>query len=805
MAEVFAKDDRGRTYALPEESAAEAFASGDLRPETPEEAQARAKKEKYDTTGQQIITGAEAAASALTLGGSTALEVAAGVPTEDIKGRAEENPVSHMVGTGIGVAAPLIATGGGSAVAQGVKGAASLTAPALISKAGQAATGLVRSAIPKGAGMAGRVLGEAAAAGAGGAVEGAAYGVGQTVHEAALGDPNLTAQSALSEIGLSAALGGGLGLGGGVLSGLAKEVKAGDLGAKLADWLGDFESERNIKAAGAIQSDITRTGKQIGREKLNALGREMGELGLVSPFSSPAQTLERAESLMTKAGGEMKELLRAADALPTKVAPEIKTIIGKARSEILEPLAKNPLQKEAANRFADVLEGYEKKFAQEALSFEGAHAMRREISDALYGLRGNMDPFATSYKEGLHGLRGLVSDSINAGLDASGASSAAWKQANRLYEVAAKAQGFAEKGVARSQGNNLVSPMEALGLVAGGIGGGLGTGAISGLATAAARRYGSSVLGAAARTARTALEGKVGAELAAKTAGAMAAEQKAGVDVVTRMATTAQETAGALANLQQANQAVANRINHATSMLIRGAKSATRVGRSEASAGIPKVFARSSESAASLYERRATRVREMAGNPSVLLDTLTRQVDDIQEHAPDTAQAIQAASARGANFLASKLPQPPSNGPLGPKWVPSQEQVSNFARYYNAVEDPTSILKQAAAGTLTPQAVEAVRTVYPQLFEKMTQSVMEKLTSHRGPVPYQSRLMLSMLLGADLDGSLKPEFIIRNQAALRASVANNGPSSPAGPAKAEKLTIANRSLTPMQRASERGD
>jgi hypothetical protein len=286
--------------------------------------------------------------------------------------------------------------------------------------------------------------------------------------------------------------------------------------------------------------------------------------------------------------------------------------------------------------------------------------------------------------------------------------------------------------------------------------------------------------------------------------GAVTSAVKATINIA-KTATSVPRMVSVLSALDAAGKAIGRQVDAAAGVLVRGSVKARNIGRSEAAAGIASSFGRTSEEAQATFLRRAKEIQG-AAQPQSMMDALTRQTEGLDEHAPNTAKAMQAASARGVAFLQSKLPKPPNNGLLGPEWVPSQDQVSKFNRYYLAVDNPTAILKQAAAGTLTPEAVEAVRTVYPQLFARMTQSVMEKLTSTRGPVPYQSRLMLSMLLGTDLDGSLKPDFINRNQAAY-GSGAKSLPSSlgPAGPAKAEKLTIASRSLTPMQRASARGD
>lgn len=173
------------------------------RPAAPEDVSDALREAKYGTFGQQVATGAEAAGSALTFGLSPKLETMAGITTpEDIRGRAEENPISHAIGTGVGLAAPLVLTGGAAAPAEAgagaLRGAAELTAPALISRAGRGVAGALEGAgVP---GMLGKV--------AGGAAEGALYASADQAEKALLGDPQLTWEKAASDIGLGALLGG---------------------------------------------------------------------------------------------------------------------------------------------------------------------------------------------------------------------------------------------------------------------------------------------------------------------------------------------------------------------------------------------------------------------------------------------------------------------------------------------------------------------------------------------------------------------------------------------------------------------
>lgn len=1232
---------------VPDEQAEAALAQG-YAPAPPEQAaaflDARQRRETFGTTGQALLAGGEAAARALTLGGSTFLERAIGVSPESIQAREEVNPLASGLGTVAGIAAPLVLSGGSSALAQGgrgaLAGAAELSAPSLVSRAGRAVVGALEGTgaelgvrtpglLPQATSFGGQLARRAVAEGLGSAVEGAAYGAGEVVHEAALGNPDLTAQSALGTVGMSALVGGGLGAGIGGASaagrGLVDRLSGAsgtELGGKLAGWLKGVEGERNIKAAGAIQSDLTRVRKQIGRERLNELGVEMGELGLVGVGKTPERTAELAQALKKTTGAEIGDVVAAADSrLPFEKMPQIADFVGKAKVDILDPLASNPLQQEAAGRLAQVLDGYAVKFSG-GMTLKDLHGIRQQIDEALYGLRGNQDPFATAFKDGLHDLRGIASKELDDGLVRAGVKGDEWKALRRKYEVASRALEFADKGMDRAGGNNMISLTEIMSGLGGGVAGGPLAGVAATAGAALLRRQSSAAIGSLARAARnalgdegSALVGTVAREVAppfppnvtrlvgssdtrivtptrpqgelaryelveaddliashkpdsfaarreypkgvqerlyhlqpeeqrkvvlgsqnfnpalvladtpsavdgppivtggarqfvlggngrtmmmqrafadpAKLEGYRAAlvdraptfglsadavrkmrkpvlvrvvdsvpsgaegkdlvsavrrynegltqalspraravadakalgpstvnsigdlfadagdkslrdllrerprdfveilqrdgiinaqnraawvagntltdEAKdrvegmflgrvvgtgerlsaaepavlnrveratphlmrveginpslgeiptvqAAMDLMSAAARTGQsvddllrqqglkgmgggakadaatramveilqgenqleigarfakwareaaidprqgmmfgkpptpvsarkvllagkniddaalaervvmpeavpalpvevaaapptpkETVAVLASLERTGAKVGKKIDTLASTLVRAGVKAGNIAREEVLAGLASEFAHDLPRAKIDFTRQADQIRTLAGDPAAMMQSLDELTDDLHEHAPDTAQAIGLAHVRGVMFLASKLPQPPPARPLGPKWEPSRAEIAQFQRYAVAVDEPLSILKQASAGTLTPEGVEAVKTVYPDLYESMQTKVIEALTRHPD-VPYRSRQMLGMLLGMDLDGSRAG--MAANQAAMRAepsAPSQQAPSvaSKATPARADSLNVAQRTETSWQRTAAR--
>ena len=752
------------------------YAGLGYRQATPEETAQHGLEEQYSTPGQAAIAGLESAGSALTFGGSSQAEAALGVSPAAMAAREHFNPMASTLGTVAGVAIPSLVSLGG---------ASEFTAPALISKLGGAATRGAGAELPAALSTAGKIARQAVASGLGASAEGAAYGLGNVIHEDALGDPNLTAQSAMSEVGLSALLGGGSGVGLGgsssALGALADKFTAGDMANKVSSWLGDFEAGRNIKAAGGIQSDIARLSKSKGRDGLMQIAREGGELGLVSPFSSPAQTVERAIDLQQTAGGAMGDLLKDADAqITNEVGPEIDDVVEQARSKVLAKLQGNPLEQGAADEVGRVLDAYEQKFA-DGMTFSDMHEMRQQLDTKIYGLRGAMDPLSTTLKDSLHDIRGIVSDALKSGLDDVAGLSDEWKTANRQYEVATVFRRLGEKGVDRAVGNNLVSPTEFLGVLSGGLGAGAAGAALVGAGTAAARRYSAGLLGWAAKAMRDSLEGSVASAAA-----------KGVVD-----ASSAPESVAVLSALERARAAQAGKMQAIASTIARGGNKAASVARGEVEAGIANHFGKEDLSAA--FDRKSSLIRELASSPQYADATLTKMTDGIHDHAPQTSAAMQAAAARAVSYLAAKLPQHPP-GALGPQWKLSPAEQASWLRAHEGASRPLSVLRAAAAGTMTDEGLAAFKAVHPQLYQQAAVALSAAAAQHRESIPYGSRATVSKFLGTDMDGTMNPAFIRAMQLSIAAP---ETPAQPQSAARAEKITIGQRRMTGTQANSMR--
>lgn len=211
-------------------------------------------------------------------------------------------------------------------------------------------------------------------------------------------------------------------------------------------------------------------------------------------------------------------------------------------------------------------------------------------------------------------------------------------------------------------------------------------------------------------------------------------------------------------------------------------------------------------------DKLGTMVRQYANDPEALAEHLSQNLTPIAAHAPETATALTAAVMSAVTFLANKVPKTDKMAPLDVMPHPANPEIAKFNRYVATVENPMRVMQHIKQATLLPQDLETLQAVYPGLYETMKGNIMNKLVAHISkpratPIPYKTRLGLSMFLGETLDSTMSPQSIMMNQQALRGSQAQAAGMPKAQmtrPSKAGigKMTIA-MDQTPAQQAAQR--
>lgn len=181
---------------------------------------------------------------------------------------------------------------------------------------------------------------------------------------------------------------------------------------------------------------------------------------------------------------------------------------------------------------------------------------------------------------------------------------------------------------------------------------------------------------------------------------------------------------------------------------------------------------------ASLQDHVAARIREigeLVSNPALITAQVRRELRDVAD--PDTIAAAIQFRTNQLQYLHDNAPKetPPSPFQRTP-WKPTKQEAADFARRFAVAMDPVVALEQVEQRSLTPEAAEAFRAVYPLLFAQTQERLMTKAVALKQSVPRQQLIRMSILFDIPLDSSLEAETLASFQAALSTT-------SPADPAQ----------------------
>lgn len=280
--------------------------------------------------------------------------------------------------------------------------------------------------------------------------------------------------------------------------------------------------------------------------------------------------------------------------------------------------------------------------------------------------------------------------------------------------------------------------------------------------------------------------------------------------VVDTGAEASQARVGALAKIERMGIKTAKQVQSGAAAIVKaGDKKAPAITGYAASKLTP-------EEKKERHQKVVSLLRDYAANPETAIDHMEEATQHLYAVAPNLTGSLHQVAARATSFLASKLPPAPEQKLFSQKTDPGQSEISGFARYLDAVENPISVLHQVRDGNVTPESIETIQAVYPKLYQEMQSTLIESISKHVGKdgpatIPYRTRLSLGLFLGQDLDGSLSQSAIAANQAAIAMApkADSQAPQGPGGarPSKAGmgKITKSNQMMTAMQSVAQRGE
>lgn len=209
----------------------------------------------------------------------------------------------------------------------------------------------------------------------------------------------------------------------------------------------------------------------------------------------------------------------------------------------------------------------------------------------------------------------------------------------------------------------------------------------------------------------------------------------------------------ALGMLERITQNTAGQIGDS----VRGFLTSARSGAREAGRRTRRALV----SGAEAYRARVGQLDEDTRNPRGASERLARSLEGL-DAAPTVRDSVAAGVARANGYLAQHRPGARAiAGQLRPRTdaLPSAGEMHAFLRRARVVDDPMSVLDDVRDGRISGEAVDALRTVYPRLYQQITQAVVRELAASGAEPSYQQRIALAVLLGVPTDPSLTPSHM----------------------------------------------
>lgn len=210
---------------------------------------------------------------------------------------------------------------------------------------------------------------------------------------------------------------------------------------------------------------------------------------------------------------------------------------------------------------------------------------------------------------------------------------------------------------------------------------------------------------------------------------------------------------------------------------------ATIKGEHTATRAVKSVFNAAKDMPSSVIPMAAARARldrlvsKAAEDPTRML-----AMNDNNNSIPEYNAPLAASAARVVNFLSTIKPNTTPANPLDGKRKPSSYEKAAYDRALDIAEQPLVVLPALKDGRITPSDVQALKTMYPNLYGKLSSKINEQIieATHKGKlIPYKTRIGLAIFLGEPMDSTMTSQGILNAQP----QPSQSPPQQPGGTAK----------------------
>lgn len=145
---------------------------------------------------------------------------------------------------------------------------------------------------------------------------------------------------------------------------------------------------------------------------------------------------------------------------------------------------------------------------------------------------------------------------------------------------------------------------------------------------------------------------------------------------------------------------------------------------------------------------------------------LTKIGGDLPHYMPDHGQALGKTAATAVNFLNNARPTTKQPSPLDKPIEPTPIQKEQYNRLLNIAQQPLVVMNHVKDGTVNPQDVIALRTMYPSLYKNLIGKVTTEMVDavKKGTqIPYKTKIGISQFMGQPMDSTMTAASIMAAQ------------------------------------------
>ncbi len=150
---------------------------------------------------------------------------------------------------------------------------------------------------------------------------------------------------------------------------------------------------------------------------------------------------------------------------------------------------------------------------------------------------------------------------------------------------------------------------------------------------------------------------------------------------------------------------------------------------------------------------------------------------DVRESAPGLMVQGGTQTMQAAQFLVDRAPKPTDLWKpvaLRQPFTPAPGDLEKWQRYAVVVENPRQAAIEMVRGRGTAEGVEAMQTLYPNLYASIQAKVLGELQSLKKPLPYAKQAALATIFGPQIMG-MNPQQVMLLQT-VHQSMAQQQPS-----------------------------